>query len=123
MSKLKSGRMKVKTLSDGYPWLSLPITTPRNARLVVFGDADFASDAFFAQYGNGDFLINAIDWASQQEDLISLTPKDNIVRMMVAPQAITMNLILFGSVFFLPGGSYYPVYLSGSNAAGEGNLP
>jgi ABC-type uncharacterized transport system involved in gliding motility auxiliary subunit len=75
-----------------------------NARLVVFGDAEFASDAFFTQYGNGDFLINAIDWASEQEDLISLTPKDNIVRMMVAPQTITINLILFGSVFLLPGG-------------------
>jgi ABC-type uncharacterized transport system involved in gliding motility auxiliary subunit len=87
-------------------WVPLAVAADnysKDSRLVVFGDADFASDAFFAQYGNGDFLINAIDWASQQEDLISLTPKENIVRMMVAPQAITMNLILFGSVFFLPG--------------------
>jgi hypothetical protein len=33
------------------------------SRLVVFGDSDFASDAFFNQYGNEDLLVNAIDWA------------------------------------------------------------
>ncbi|MBE0411021.1 MAG: GldG family protein [Anaerolineales bacterium] len=73
------------------------------SRVVVIGDSEFASNAFFTQYGNGDFLLNAIDWASEQEDLISLTPKENIVRMMVPPQTITLNLILFGSVFLLPG--------------------
>lgn len=72
-------------------------------RVVVFGDSDFASDSFFNQYGNGDLLINAIDWAAEQEELISLTPKDNITRLLVPPQRYTMNLILLGSVFVLPG--------------------
>ena len=74
-----------------------------DARVVVIGDAEFASDMFFPQYGNGDFLINAIDWVSEQEDLISLTPKDNIVRIMVPPQTYTLNLIMLGSIFVLPG--------------------
>jgi ABC-type uncharacterized transport system involved in gliding motility auxiliary subunit len=74
-----------------------------NARVVVFGDADFATDANFDRYGNGDLLINSIDWASEQEILINLTPKESIQRVIVPPQQYTMGLVLFGSVFLLPG--------------------
>lgn len=72
-------------------------------RVVVFGDSDFATDANFARYGNGDLLVNAIDWAVGQENLINLTPKDTIQRVLVPPQRYTMGMILFGSVFLLPG--------------------
>lgn len=73
------------------------------ARLVVFGDSEFASDTYFTQYGNGDMLINSVDWAAEQEDLISLTPKENIERLLLPPGRYTMNLILLGVVFILPG--------------------
>lgn len=72
-------------------------------RLVVFGDSDFASDAFFNQYGNGDLLVNAIDWAAEQEDIINLTPRDSVTRLLVPPQQYVLNLILLGSVFIVPG--------------------
>ncbi len=74
-----------------------------NSRVVVFGDADFASDNFYNQYGNGDLLVNAIDWVDEQENLINLTPKDNVQRLLIPPQPYAMNLILLGSVFILPG--------------------
>jgi ABC-type uncharacterized transport system involved in gliding motility auxiliary subunit len=74
-----------------------------HARVVVTGDSDFASSSFFNNYGNGDFILNSIDWAAQQDNLISLTPRQPIQRMMVPPDPITMNLILLGSVFLLPG--------------------
>ena len=73
------------------------------SRVAVFGDADFATDANFAQYGNGDLLINTIDWASGQENLISLTPKDTVQRVLVPPKRYTMGLIFFGFVFLVPG--------------------
>ncbi len=73
-------------------------------RVVVFGDSDFASDAFFTQYGNGDLLINSIDWAAEQEALINLTPKDSTQRLLIPPQPYAMNLIFLGVVFILPGG-------------------
>lgn len=72
-------------------------------RLVVFGDSDFASDAFYAQFGNGDIFINSVDWVAEQEELINLTPKDNIQRLMLPPQSVIQNAILFGVVFVLPG--------------------
>ena len=77
--------------------------TSNNSRVVVFGDSDFASDNFYDQYGNGDLLVNAIDWVDEQENLINLTPKDNVQRMLIPPQPYAMNLILLGSVFILPG--------------------
>jgi len=72
-------------------------------RLVVFGDSDFASDAFYAQFGNGDIFINSVDWVSEQEELINLTPKDNVQRLMLPPQSVIQNAILLGVVFVLPG--------------------
>jgi ABC-type uncharacterized transport system involved in gliding motility auxiliary subunit len=74
-----------------------------NARLLVVGDADFAADGNFDAYGNGDFFSNSIDWAAEQENLISLTPKQTTQRIMVTPKTYTLGLILLGSVFVLPG--------------------
>ncbi len=72
-------------------------------RVVVFGDVDFASDGYFGQLANGDLFINAVDWAAEQENLINLTPKDQTQRILLPPQKYTLGLILFGSVFLLPG--------------------
>jgi ABC-type uncharacterized transport system involved in gliding motility auxiliary subunit len=72
-------------------------------RVVVIGDSDFASDSFFNQYGNGDFFINAVDWAAEQENLISLTPKQTTERTMVLPTQYSLGLILIITVFLIPG--------------------
>ncbi|HLE53137.1 MAG TPA: Gldg family protein [Anaerolineales bacterium] len=77
--------------------------TNRGARLVVFGDSDFASDTFYNQLGNGDMFVNSVDWAAEQENLINLTPKDEVQRLLIPPGRYTMNLILLATVFILPG--------------------
>ncbi len=73
------------------------------ARLVVFGDSEFATDGFFDAYGNSDMIINAVDWAAGEEELISLTPRDTTQRFLITPTTSTMGLILLGSVVVLPG--------------------
>ena len=73
------------------------------ARLVVFGDSEYASNGYFAVYGNGDMIVNSIDWAARQENLISLTPKTTTERVLVPPKAYTLNLILLGAMVVLPG--------------------
>ena len=45
-------------------------------RVVVFGDSDFASNAYLGFAGNRDLLMNTIGWLSQQENLISIRPKE-----------------------------------------------
>jgi ABC-type uncharacterized transport system involved in gliding motility auxiliary subunit len=43
--------------------------------LAVFGDADFASNAYFRQQGNGNLFLNTINYLAEEEDLISIRPK------------------------------------------------
>ncbi|MEW6717723.1 MAG: Gldg family protein [Chloroflexota bacterium] len=73
------------------------------SKLVVIGDVDFASNGYFASYGNGDLIINAVDWAAGQEDLINLTPKEQTTRILIPPQKYYIGLIFLGVVFVLPG--------------------
>jgi ABC-type uncharacterized transport system involved in gliding motility auxiliary subunit len=70
---------------------------------VVVGDADFASDAVFTQYANSDLFVSMIDWASGQQNLISLTPKQSTTRIIMAPQSYAINLIFLGTVIVIPG--------------------
>jgi ABC-type uncharacterized transport system involved in gliding motility auxiliary subunit len=77
--------------------------TTDKARLVVFGDSDFATNAYYGFYGNSDMIINSIDWAAKEENLISLTPKTTVDRYLVQPQAYTMGLIFLGSLVVIPG--------------------
>jgi ABC-type uncharacterized transport system involved in gliding motility auxiliary subunit len=45
-------------------------------RVVVLGDSDFASNAYLGFAGNRDLLMNMVGWLSQQENLISIRPKE-----------------------------------------------
>jgi ABC-type uncharacterized transport system involved in gliding motility auxiliary subunit len=75
----------------------------KKGRLVVFGDADYISNANYQAYGNSDLFTNSIDWSAGQESLINLTPKKNVQRLLVPPQRITMNLLFFATVIVIPG--------------------
>jgi ABC-type uncharacterized transport system involved in gliding motility auxiliary subunit len=79
------------------------VNNTTSARIVVVGDSDFGGSRAYPQYGNSDFLLNSIDWAAEQENLISLTPRTPTQRMIVLPRTSTLGLILFSSVFLLPG--------------------
>lgn len=74
-----------------------------NGRIVVVGNSSFPITKYYSAFGNGDFIINAIDWAAQQDQLISLTPKKATQRFLVPPQNVIMNLLVLGSVFLMPG--------------------
>jgi len=44
-------------------------------RVAVFGDSDFASNSSFRLSGNSDFFLNVINYLAEEEDLISVRPK------------------------------------------------
>jgi ABC-type uncharacterized transport system involved in gliding motility auxiliary subunit len=71
------------------------------ARLVVFGDSEFAGDGPY-KTGNGDIFINAIDWVAEQEGLINLTPKNNITRTYSPPGTLGLVVILVTAVCVIP---------------------
>ncbi len=45
-------------------------------RVAVVGDSDFAANAGLGIQGNRDLFLNTIGWLSQQENLISIRPKE-----------------------------------------------
>lgn len=74
-----------------------------SARLVVFGDSDFATNYHFFSYGNGDMMVNGVDWAAGQESLINLTPRTTTQRVVIPPTGLAQRLILVLTVFAIPG--------------------
>jgi ABC-type uncharacterized transport system involved in gliding motility auxiliary subunit len=77
------------------------ITT--KARIVAVGDAEFANDTNYQQYGNSVLIINAIDWAAGQEDMINLTPRDNTQRTLIPATVFSNGLIFLITVLLIPG--------------------
>jgi ABC-type uncharacterized transport system involved in gliding motility auxiliary subunit len=90
-------------LSGPIPLAVVATGNTNNSRLVVFGDSDFATNAYYGFYGNGQMIVNSIDWAAKEENLISLTSKTTVQRTLVQPQTNTMGLIFLGSLIVLPG--------------------
>ena len=74
-------------------------------RVVVFGDSDFASNAAAGVAGNVDLFMNTVGWLSQQENLISVRPKEAADRRitLTAAQQLRINwlalAIIPGSIF------------------------
>jgi ABC-type uncharacterized transport system involved in gliding motility auxiliary subunit len=77
--------------------------TPKpESRLVVFGDSDFASNAYGGVAGNPNLFANAVSWLAQQEGLIAIRPKaaDDRRVTMTARQMLGVELV---SGIALPG--------------------
>lgn len=74
-------------------------------RIVVFGDSDFASNAYGGIPGNPNLFANAVSWLAQQENLIAIRPKaadDRRVTMTARQQqlvALTSILVMPALVF------------------------
>ena len=86
--------------------LTLAVTaadTTAGSHLVVFGDADFASNVYFSQYANGDVFINAIDWGAGQEQLINLNTPTAISRTLALPSSFWLLIMAISFLFILPG--------------------
>jgi ABC-type uncharacterized transport system involved in gliding motility auxiliary subunit len=74
-------------------------------RVVVFGDSDFASNAYGGIPGNPNLFANAVSWLAQQENLIAIrptAPADRRVTMTARQQqlvALTSILVVPALVF------------------------
>ena len=71
-------------------------------RVVVFGDSDFATTAALGLPGNRDLFMNTIGWLSQQENLISIRPKEPDDRR-VTMTAVQQNNVTILSLLLIPG--------------------
>lgn len=77
------------------------------ARVAVVGDADFGTNSVLGIQGNKDMFMNIVGWLSQQENLISVRPKepsDRRITLTATQQnwiVATAMLLVPGAVFFL----------------------
>ncbi len=75
-----------------------------STRIVVFGDEDFSENIYVGQGANSDLMLNSVDWAAHQDQLISLTPNTASYRFISVPSTPwVMNAILLASTLLLPG--------------------
>ncbi len=83
---------------------------PRQARLAVFGDSDFASNSAVGIQGNRDLALNTLNWLAQQENLIAIRPRepeDRRITLTADQQARVYWLSLVLLPGFIAGAGVY----------------
>jgi hypothetical protein len=74
----RGGRPEPEGAPAGYQTLAAAGRYPRaggEARIVVFGDADFASNRYLRSLYNLDLALNSLHWATERESGVTLRPK------------------------------------------------
>jgi ABC-type uncharacterized transport system involved in gliding motility auxiliary subunit len=72
------------------------------ARLVVFGDSEFANNSLFPVQGNGNLFLNTVSWLAEEEDLIAIRPRKGGGSGPVMLTAAQAPLIFWLPVVILP---------------------
>lgn len=75
--------------------------TPQ-ARLVVFGDSEFANNSFFTLQGNGDLFLNTVSWLAEEENLIAIRPRQGGGSGPIILTAAQEPLLFWVPVVLLP---------------------
>lgn len=70
-------------------------------RFVVVGSSSWAANRFLDFNGNSDLAMNAINWLSSDEDLISIRPKEPEDRRITMTKA-QRNWVILSSQFIFP---------------------
>ena len=67
----------------------------KEARLLAFGDADFAANQFEPQAGNADLFLNSVSWLASQEARITIRPKRREATRLLLTESDAVFLNLF----------------------------
>jgi ABC-type uncharacterized transport system involved in gliding motility auxiliary subunit len=78
------------------------------ARLIVFGDSDFATNVNFSNQGNGNLFVNTIKWLARDENLIAIKAKDPTDRPLTLTESggatiAIVLLVLFPGAILVAG--------------------
>lgn len=92
-------------LPDPEPTEATEATNNNEARLIVIGNATFATDGLFDQQLNGDVFLNSVTWLSNLEDsILSIRPKEITNRRIVMTMSRQFLVIVLAlGVFPLVG--------------------
>jgi ABC-type uncharacterized transport system involved in gliding motility auxiliary subunit len=76
-AELQQGQVKPDPGEPRGPLAVAVVATKDKARIVVYGTSSFASNQFLNLQGNRDFFLNTVSWLAEEEDQISIRPKDS----------------------------------------------
>lgn len=76
-------------------------TAGGTSRIAVFGDSDFASNGYISMPRNGDMILNTIGWLAEQEDLISIRPREALTQPVVLSER-QGRIVFWLSIIGLP---------------------
>jgi ABC-type uncharacterized transport system involved in gliding motility auxiliary subunit len=88
-----------------------PVTPAKNdtgekqkaeTRVAVMGDSDFAANYALGIQGNKDLFMNTVSWLAQQENLISIRPREPDDRRLTMT-ASAQRMVTVLSLFVIPG--------------------
>jgi len=77
------------------------ISGNKKAQILVVGDSDFAKNAYIKNSGNFDLSLNMINWLAEEEDMITIRPKEIDDRRVNLTQKESKT-IMYISVIALP---------------------
>ncbi|MFH1139917.1 MAG: Gldg family protein [Pseudomonadota bacterium] len=73
----------------------------KKGKFIVFGDSDFASNAYFNQSGNGDLFLASVGWLAEEEDLVAVRAKEPSNQPLML-SAVQIRLLFWLPVVVLP---------------------
>ncbi len=73
----------------------------KKAQVMVVGDSDFATNAYIRNSGNYDLFLNMVNWMAEEEDLITIRPKEIDDRRVNLTQKDS-KMVLYLCVIALP---------------------
>jgi ABC-type uncharacterized transport system involved in gliding motility auxiliary subunit len=68
----------------------------RQARLVVIGDSDFVGNKYFNFSGNGDLFLNTTSFLAEEQNLISIRPKERKNTPLSLTQSQGLFILMLG---------------------------
>ncbi|MGD9604315.1 MAG: GldG family protein [Gammaproteobacteria bacterium] len=102
------GEATVAAAQTGPQVLAAAIETPRatgaSTRLVVTGDADFASNSFYPYAANSDLVLAIVRWLLREEDRTAIASRIPVPPALVLTRA-QMSAVFWIVVVLLPGAS------------------
>ena len=100
-NSLSSSGGQLKQTASGPFAAAIAVEKPGGARIVVVGNASFASDGAFNQYGNGSFFLGAVNWVVGNDALVTIPPKQPVTNS-ITMTAGTRNFAALLSMAVLP---------------------
>lgn len=108
-AELQQGQVKPDAGETRGPLPVAAVATKDKARLVVYGTSSFAMNQFINLQGNRDFFLNTVSWLAEQEDQISIRPKETksapvflssqqAQAVFLLPVVILPGLVLVGGI-------------------------